>query len=452
MNITSGMKVLCLCAALGAFAIGCSGGSGGARKDSELSLVADESLNDIRVVNSNSPYAAAMTDCVRIIRPGDSCTLRKLPLIGQEFENPTIEDIMSRVVVSHDWMAERFRALLNELPSDIPTLLKATTAIVIDADVRPSHYRTRTGALYLDPVILWLSNEEKATINQKNDFRSDYGDDLLFRDAWRYVKDNGKAYKKFPLDGDETRELKDIVYLVAAVLYHESSHANDSFPASKRLGLNLDQSAYQAFLGNTESIARALGEQYPLKSDFLFDMAQIMMVGLLPGDIQKETSAEDMGVEFENDGANDIYNYVSPATSLSVAVLREDVAMLFEETMMKYHFNIDRDVAFLRENSFAEKCDDFILKWGVRNRIADSQVAPRAKLVASLVNPGVNLTGFFQALSTPKVLPDNVGWCITMDLSGAAMANSKQANQAKQAGLKVQGSEEPMESQLRPGL
>lgn len=449
MDIPSGMKVLCLCSALGAFAIGCSGGSGGARRDSELSIVADESLSDIRVVNEKSPYAAALIDCVRIIRPGDSCTLKKLPLIGQEFENPTIDDIMSRVVVSHDWMAERFRAVLSELPADIPTLLKATTAIVIDADIRPSHYSTRTGALYLDPEKLWLSNEEKSTISQRKDFRSDYGEGLRFRDAWRYVKDNAKAYKKFPLDGDETRELKDILYLVAAVLYHETSHANDSFPESGRTNLNNNDSVYYAYLGNSASIAKALGEKYPLKSEFLFDMAQILMVGLLPADSQKETDAESMGVALESDGANDIYNYVSPATSLAVAVLHEDVAMLFEETMMKYHFNIDRDVAFLRDDSFGKKCDDFILKWGVRNRIADPRVIERAKLVASLVNPGQDLSGFFPALNAPMPLPVNMGWCSTLDPNGVA---PRHANTAKQVGRSAYASDEPMESQLRPGL
>lgn len=444
------MKILCWSVAIGTFAVGCSGSSGGGRQTgNELSAVADESLSDVRAVNTSSPYAAFMIDCVRIIKTSDSCTLEKLPLIGQEFENPTIDDIMARVVVSHDWMAERFRAVLNELPSDIPTLLKATTAIVIDADIRPSHYNTRTGALYLDPAILWLSNEEKSSISQRKDFRSDYGNALRFADAWRYVKDGGKPYKKLPLDGDETRELKDIVYLVAAVLYHESSHANDSFPTSGMSNLNRDQSVYDAYLGNSVSIARTLGEKFPLKSDFLFDMAQILMVGLLPADSQKETDAETMGAALENDGANDIYNYVSPATSLAVAVLREDVAMLFEETMMKYHFNIDRDVAFLRDDHFGKKCDDYILKWGVRNRIADPRVIERAKLVASMVNPGKDISGFLEALSAPKILPVDVGWCSSMDLGAVATGN---ANSAKHMSLNGRGSDEPMESQLRPGL
>lgn len=449
MTMPFPIKCLFLCAVLGALAVGCSGSAGGAKPGADLSPVADESLSDIRVAGGKSPYADAIVGCVRIIRSSDSCTLKKLPLIGQEFESPTVDDIMTRVVVSHDWMAERFRAVLNELPADIPTLLKATTAIVIDADVRPSHYNTRTGALYLDPAMLWLSNEEKATINPTKDYRSGYGEGLRFQDVWRYVKGNERAYKKLPLDSDETRELKDIVHLVAVVLYHESSHANDSFPASKRSGLNSDETVYQAFLGNTESIARTLGAKYPLKSDFLFDMAQILMVGLLPGDIQKETAAEDMGVALEADGANDIYNYVSPATSLAMAVLREDVAMLFEETMMKYHFNIDRDVGFLQDNQLGEKCDDFILKWGVRNRIADPRVIERAKFVAGMVNPGQDISSFFQGLSAPAALPINQGWCSTINPNGVAPVATKLVHPVYRS---APGADEPLESQLRPGL
>lgn len=452
MNRHHYLKHLCLGIAFSCLAMGCNGGSNGNATSAfpNNPSLTRENLSDVSVVDSKSPYADVLATCTRITRANDSCSLKKLPLIGQEFEKPTIDDVMSRVLVSHPWMGQRFREVLDALPADILTLLKAATAIVIDADIRPSYYGTRTGALYLDPGILWLSNEEKATISKEKDFRNDYSEGLLFEDVWRYVKDNVKAYKNYPLDGNETRELKDILYRVAAVLYHESSHANDIFPVSGREDLNIDETVYQTFMGNMKSIARTLDEKFPLKSEFLYDMAQILIVGMIPGDSQKKINAEEMGVALENDGANDIYNYVSSATSLSVAVLGEDVAMLFEETMMKYHFNVDRDVGFLQDNPLGESCNDFILKWGVRNRIADSRVIERAKLVASMTIPSEDLSGFFQSLGTPQSLLLGVGWCASIDPSGTSGSNTVGVKKMHDS-YSVNG-EEKLESQLRPGL
>lgn len=452
----SGSKVFkfqLLCVLCVLFASACSGGGGSPAPEatsSENVPLVDDSLNDLKAADSKSAYAEVMPDCVKVIRASDSCTLNKLPLIGQEFENPTIDDIMSRVLVSHDWMAGRLRDALKILPADILTLFKATTAIVIDADIRPSHYTPRTGAIYIDPIYLWLSNDEKNTVAKAKDFRSDYGDGLQFERAWRYVKDNAKAYKSFSLNGDATRELNDILYPLAAVLYHELSHANDTFPIASHATLDRNKTVYSAFLNTVpQSVAKKLGEQLPLKNEFLFDMAQILMVGLMPGESQKEVTGEYMGSQLEGDGANDIYNYVAPVTSLSVAMLHEDVAMLFEETMMKYHFNIDRDVAFLRSNPAGEKCNDFTIQWGMRNRIADPKVSERAKLVASTILPSSDFVSFFETLNAPQTLPTAVGWCSILNSSAKTMARGKSALAIFYG---VQDDSEKLESQLLPGL
>lgn len=244
------------------------------------------------MVDEKSPYKGVLVGCVSIMKAADSCTLQKLPLIGEDFENPTIDDVMSRVAVSHSWMATRFRDLLTALPPDILTLMKSITAVVIDADVRPSYYSPRTGAIYLDPAKLWLTNDEKATINKKADFRQNYGDALQFISEWRYVKDNVKAYKNYKLDGTDERELKDILYLAAATLYHELSHANDAFPAATHAEVVKNESVYQASRDGRVSIAKALETKLPLKDDYLYDMAQVMLIGLAPSDDQKQASGD----------------------------------------------------------------------------------------------------------------------------------------------------------------
>lgn len=446
----SKFQLLCiLCTLLGS---ACSGGGGSPKAEatgSENAPLMNDSLSDVKVVDEKSPYADVLLECVRIIRASDSCMLKTLPILGHEFENPSIDDVMSRTLVSHDWMATRFREVLNVLPGDILTLLKATTAVVIDSDVRPSYYSPRTGAIYIDPEVLWLSNDEKNTISKAKDFRSDFGNGLQFENVSRYVKGNKKAYKNYSLNGSATRELSDIIYLVASVLYHELSHANDSFPLGTHSALNSNKTVYQAYLANMQPVARSLSEKLPLKNEFLFDMAQILKVGMMAGESQKEVTGEYVGRQLEGDGANDIYSYVSKETSLSVAVLREDVAMLFEEAMMKYHFDLDRDVAFLWKNPVGEKCNDFTIQWGQRNRIGDPKVSERAQFVVNEILPETDVATFFETLSTPQSLPTGVGWCSVLEPDGKSIVRGKSAL-ALFYGVKEEL--EPMTDRLPPGL
>ena len=71
--------------------------------------------------------------------------------------------IMQRLVVSHDWMGQRFKEVLDILPAEILQLMSGVTAVVIDDDIRPSYYTNWTGAIYLDPANLWLTNDDSLT-------------------------------------------------------------------------------------------------------------------------------------------------------------------------------------------------------------------------------------------------------------------------------------------------
>ena len=65
------------------------------------------------VYNSTSPYADDLINCVYSNTLTSSCTLAQTPLLAKEVNNssiaPSIEDIMDRVVVSHQWMGDRFK-------------------------------------------------------------------------------------------------------------------------------------------------------------------------------------------------------------------------------------------------------------------------------------------------------------------------------------------------------
>jgi len=49
----------------------------------------------------NSKYAAVLKDC--IVVQEDPCTLVTLPFIGLDHPNPTVANIMDRVIGSHYW-------------------------------------------------------------------------------------------------------------------------------------------------------------------------------------------------------------------------------------------------------------------------------------------------------------------------------------------------------------
>jgi hypothetical protein len=91
--------------------------------------------------------------------------------------------------------------------------------------------------------------------------------------------------------------------------------------------------------------------------------------------------------------------------------------MLFEEAMMKYHFGIDRDIAFTDlPLTIRPTCDDYRVRWGVRNRLGDLAVRPRAEFVAAELLPGVDFATFFDGFPAPTSMAIDQGWCSNLTL------------------------------------
>ena len=368
-------------------------------------------LQDIYAYVPDSPYSRVLTTCAAVENGSDSCLLRELPLLGMELENPGIDDIMGRVVVSHEWMGQRFREALEVLPDDMLQLLKGVTAIVIDDEVRPSYYWAGTGAIYLDPAFLWLTAEESETVSDEEDYRTDFGNKLSYRSLWRYVLNNDYASEYRELGDSEDYLIEDVVYDLASLLFHELAHANDYFPPSTLDHLSLERSVFQiAITLSGERVSDHLYARNPLTSSNLFGLAGVNYLGYEPYRYEKRFTATEVGQMFENDFANDDYNYVSTS---------EDVAMLFEEAMMKFHYGIDRDVAFApRPGPEVEtSCSSYIVKWGRRNRIGHNDVKFRAQLVTDRLLPGRDLSLFFQDLPNPTEMRIDGDWCEALDQS-----------------------------------
>jgi hypothetical protein len=85
--------------------------------------------------------------------------------------------------------------------------------------------------------------------------------------------------------------------------------------------------------------------------------------------------------------------------------------MLLEEAMMKYFFDIDRDIAFTPVPADPAGCSDYIVEWGNRSRIGDAEVIARAEFVVTEMLPGLDSSLFFEELPFPTFMQTGLDWC-----------------------------------------
>lgn len=387
--------------------LGCGGSDSDTPNDP---FIEPGDFDDLRPYKSDSPYTNVLVDCVAAESVEDACTLATLPLIGMNNETPSIDEVLERLVVSHDWMGVRFEEILRAVPEEMIPIFRAVTAIVIDDDIRPAYYTTRTGAIYLDPAYIWLWIKEAEDINRKEDFRAGFADPLAFRSLGRYVKDNAYAYRWVSLEDASTRTLDDILLIISRLILHELAHANDNFPPGSYAGLNSQlKVAHTAGARSSIGISQQLTTNTPLTSELLYSLAGVMYRGFDPTANDLATTGAEAGAAFELDGATDDYAYSSQY---------EDVAMLFEVAMMKYFFDVDYDIAYsTAPQGDTRYCEDFPLEWGVRNRIGDAEVTRRAEFVVNQIYPNLDTAAFFNEFPLPQDLNTNQNWCQSVNIN-----------------------------------
>ena len=371
-----------------------------------------------------SPYANVLANCVYSNQLNDSCTINTLPLIGQTSSDLNHETILNRVLVSHDWMGDNFAAFLAQMDpnSDFARLLQSVTAVVISYDVRPSFYWVVTGAIYLDPNDLWLTPSQRDTINEAPDYRSNFGNDLNFVMPWRYVKDNQYASLGVPITVRANRTLAQINPDLASLLYHELAHANDFFPRSVHATLTgprlLDD--YSRRNASKSLISDQVSKTYPLTSTEMMGLANVSFLGAAASNVQKTYQASDVSTFFSTDIASDFYAYSST---------REDTAMLFEEAMMSYRYQILRDVAVTNKPAILT-ADSLIIDWGQRGRIAQDSLENRAALVIDEMLPELNGISLIESLPEPINMVQGQSWRQTLAISPANTQLKGQSNAA----------------------
>lgn len=412
---------------------GCGGGGGGGSANPSTSPPVDTTTSPpvdtttptapavLVAADAESAYADVLVGCVLAETDSESCTLTTLPLLGQEKANPSIDDVLARTVISHSWMGVRFRQVLQTMPNDILSLMKGVTAIVIASDIRPSFYFWGTGAIYIDPAHLWLTNNEKATISKDPDFRADFGIDMSFVSLYRYVTGTQYAWDYFDLEGNDTRTLSDIEGQFAAMLFHELAHANDAFPPPELAHLDRAMSLVDAFHSLADrGISEQLAAHQPLNSQMWIDLAEVLYLGATATPTQRGLTAAQVGLELESDGANDDYAYVDSW---------EDLAMLVEEVMMHYHYGIDREIAYtnMPTGEDARYCDFYVVGWGVRNRISDPLVRSRMEFGLQLVLDKADVSQYLQGLPSQWRMVNGRDWC-TIQNRGMSTENPAAKN------------------------
>ena len=340
------------------------------------------------------PFASALVRCTyeaNLQYAGGStnlCPLSTLPFLDQTTAGavPTVDQIMDRVVVSHDWMGEVFEQLLRTQASqDILRLFNGVTAIVIGAQVRPSFYYALTGAIYLDADNFWLTAAQRDVINEAPDFRSDFDRDLMYSGVWRYTQNNQNIFLTFPAT---SRLSRDLTYLLAEagwLLYHELAHASDFMPPAARPLLNNSLSAWANISPRFQSsqlVSDLMVASFPLQSAQLAGLAQVKFFGATADTTQRAYLPNDVASFFSSDLATDEYSY---------STTREDLAMTFEEFMMFRNHTWRRDVAITDKIGPATTSNTLIVRFGQRGRIGEATIKPRARYAVGEIAPWVNL-------------------------------------------------------------
>lgn len=362
---------------------------------------------DVFSFNSDSPFKNAIESCIYTNTLNSTCTFGVLPIIGKQYSNPTIDNILDRTLVSHDWMGLRFRQYLEQSAAgpDMLKLLRGVTAVVISYDVRPSFYWAATGAIYLDARNFWVTPEERDTLNEVPDFRSGFGGDLQFRVLWRYVKNNSPYMpgQSFSSAAREMRTFDALEADISWLMYHELGHANDFFPSDVWANLSSSDDPL-SFFRNNGTNSDIMINNFPLSSSQMKGLAQVSFSGDTANATQKSYIASDIESFFTPDIASSYYSYLNE---------REDFATLFERFMMQYRLGASADLGIVNTQSNP----DFLVTWGQRDRFNHSTIQARTRFTVANILPDLGDIAALQAeLPDPIQLRRNVSWFANIDL------------------------------------
>ncbi len=364
-------------------------------------IVATENVHPYR---PNGPYAAVLKRCTLVNTVEDSCTMQTLPFIGHDSAVPDTDDILDRLLVTHDWMGDRFAEVIQAAP-ELTVLFASVTSLIIGSEVRPSGFSSYFGNMLLDPNYLWQSVEEKLTVSIEEDYRSGFGDELSFESRRAFTINGEYAYRRGSLNDNLTREFEDVLLSTVRLLYHELAHANDYFPPTVIAEFDRNLQVLPAFdQSGSKRQSWQLEALYPLNDNLLHSLQGVSSSGDDATEEEKLLTAAEVGQLFSEDGAASYYGYRNG---------REDFAVLFATTMMKLAHGVQTNVGFVDKIDGEPRYCDYLTAWGVRNRLANPVVAQRAQwVVTKIYGENEEFNQFMlNDLGVEETMIAGVGWC-----------------------------------------
>ena len=349
--------------------------------------------SDIHPYRADSPYADVLVDCVVSNTLNNTCRFSTLPLLAMDSETPTVDDVMNRVVVSHDWMGQRFEEYLRNSAagSDVMRLLRATTAVVISYDVTPAFFWSATGAIYLDPVYLWQTPQERDTLLDAPDYRAAFGDALQFDMYTTYTQNDEFFFKGYSASQRQSRPFEEMAKDISRLLFHELAHANDYISPARWASLSTTSDPFSASRSNR--INQTLESSYPLTSVEMQALADVRFgtgAGQTPNYTATQLSytAADIGGFFAPDSGVDFYNY---------SAIAEDLAMYFQHMLMVKTFGVDTVTVIWDQ-------DTNITGWAEKNRIGKDALQGKAAFILESIIPELDGSATVAAFSDNQAI------------------------------------------------
>lgn len=364
-----------------------------AAPDDPVAMWAGDHVPRVYPYRANGPYAPVLQRCTfdTALTFGDGynlCPMRQLPFLAVETRGavPTVEQVMDRVLVSHDWLGRNFELFLrnHDPQGDFRRMLASVTAVVLSTHVRPSFYYAGTGAIYLDGESFWLTAEERDTLNEAPDYREAFDDGLRYANLWRYVLD-GRSLSAYADPALRvTRPSIELRNEAAPLLYHELAHALDFLPPADYLTEDLTPSAWE-YVALRYAAQRMMSDNlqrnHPLRSVLMAGLGGVKYRGNKATEAERSFTPEQVGSFFGSDLAVDEYAYAST---------REDLAMTLEEFLMARRLGIRRDIAFTAPYTKDDTGGTIIVRWGQRGRIGVPALAERTRAAVQQLLPWVD--------------------------------------------------------------
>jgi len=361
----------------------------------------------------NGPYSTELLNRCRDAEGDALCTTAQLPILGQNgINNITINDIMSRVVTTHDWMGPRFQQLLERLGPEALKLFGPIAVITLGGDWQNYSFANEwRGSLYLPTDILWLTAQEKTALYVPED-TEDGNTTKVTPLPWlaynRWIK--GDVWPYYGVDLDE-REYDNLEVQFASSLYWSLAYINGLIPPTTVAQALPTETMRDLFENNLDDLPAKLYADESLTTSFspLSTLANTYFEDLEPTAEQLAQTPAEVGGLFGNEGKLRLWAHSGS---------ERDFASLLQAGMLDYTSDVYMDVAFVNPGpDFTVRgCDDKKVEWGIRNRIASPLVTPRVRFaMESVLGTSTKLDNFFAGIGEETVIPEGLGWCESHD-------------------------------------